>query len=70
MSTTIDPRELRRLMSHWATGVAVITSRGETGPRGATTQSLVMRARSGTVRSITTTHRLDKVESLQAISRD
>ena len=40
VSTTIDPRELRRLMSHWATGVAVITSRGETGPRGATTNAL------------------------------
>ena len=40
MTTTIDPRELRRLMSHWATGVAVITSRGETGPRGATTNAL------------------------------
>ena len=36
----IDPRELRRLMSHWATGVAVITSRGGTGPRGATTNAL------------------------------
>jgi 3-hydroxy-9,10-secoandrosta-1,3,5(10)-triene-9,17-dione monooxygenase reductase component len=40
VSTTIDPRELRRLMSHWATGVAVITSRGDTGPRGATTNAL------------------------------
>ena len=40
MSTALDPQTLRRLMAHWATGVAVITSRGETGPRGATTNAL------------------------------
>jgi fructose-1,6-bisphosphatase II len=39
-------------------------------PRGATTQSVVMRARSGTVRYITTTHRLDKLESLETIRWD
>jgi fructose-1,6-bisphosphatase II len=39
-------------------------------PRGATTQSLVMRARSGTVRAITTTHRLDKLESLESFGQD
>lgn len=36
----MDPTDLRRVMSHWATGVAVITSRGESGPRGATTNAL------------------------------
>jgi flavin reductase (DIM6/NTAB) family NADH-FMN oxidoreductase RutF len=40
MSATLDAEQLRRLMSHWATGVAVITSRDETGPRGATSNAL------------------------------
>jgi 3-hydroxy-9,10-secoandrosta-1,3,5(10)-triene-9,17-dione monooxygenase reductase component len=41
MSTTLDPQSLRRLMAHWATGVAVVTSRDESGPRGATTNALM-----------------------------
>ena len=40
VSTTLDAAELRRLMAHWTTGVAVITSRHEDGPRGATTNAL------------------------------
>jgi flavin reductase (DIM6/NTAB) family NADH-FMN oxidoreductase RutF len=36
----MDALDLRRLMSHWATGVAIVTSRGEEGPRGATTNAL------------------------------
>lgn len=36
----MDAPELRRLMSRWTTGVAVVTSRDETGPRGATTNAL------------------------------
>jgi 3-hydroxy-9,10-secoandrosta-1,3,5(10)-triene-9,17-dione monooxygenase reductase component len=40
VSATLDPQSLRRLMSHWATGVAVVTSRDENGPRGATTNAL------------------------------
>jgi flavin reductase (DIM6/NTAB) family NADH-FMN oxidoreductase RutF len=36
----MDALDLRRLMSHWATGVAVVTSRGDEGPRGATTNAL------------------------------
>jgi flavin reductase (DIM6/NTAB) family NADH-FMN oxidoreductase RutF len=40
VSATIDPLELRRLMSRWATGVAVVTSRGETRPCGATTNAM------------------------------
>ncbi|MDQ3067926.1 MAG: flavin reductase family protein [Actinomycetota bacterium] len=36
----MDAEELRRVMSHWATGVAVVTSRGDEGPRGATTNAL------------------------------
>ena len=36
----MDALDLRRLMAHWATGVAVVTSRGEDGPRGATTNAL------------------------------
>ena len=40
MTTALDPPALRRLMTHWTTGVAVITSRGESGPRGATTNAL------------------------------
>ena len=32
--------ECRRLMSHWATGVAVVTSEGPNGPRGCTANSL------------------------------
>jgi flavin reductase (DIM6/NTAB) family NADH-FMN oxidoreductase RutF len=36
----VDAAELRRLMSRWTTGVAVVTSRDETGPRGATTNAL------------------------------
>ena len=36
----MDALELRTLMSHWATGVAVVTSRGDEGPRGATTNAL------------------------------
>ncbi|HEY8103613.1 MAG TPA: flavin reductase family protein [Gaiellaceae bacterium] len=40
MSTALDAEQLRRLMAHWTTGVAVVTSRDETGPRGATTNAL------------------------------
>ena len=40
MSTALDPQSLRRLMAHWATGVAVVTSRDDAGPRGATTNAL------------------------------
>jgi len=36
----MDAPELRRLMSRWATGVAVVTSRDGGGPRGATTNAL------------------------------
>lgn len=35
----MDANELRRAMSRWATGVAVVTSRGADGPRGATTNA-------------------------------
>ena len=35
----MDADELRRTMARWATGVAVVTSRGEDGPRGATTNA-------------------------------
>jgi 3-hydroxy-9,10-secoandrosta-1,3,5(10)-triene-9,17-dione monooxygenase reductase component len=40
MSATLDAQELRRLMARWVTGVAVVTSRDATGPRGATTNAL------------------------------
>lgn len=40
MSTTLDAQQLRRLMASWATGVAVVTSRDDAGPRGATTNAL------------------------------
>ena len=40
MQTTLDPQSLRRLMAHWATGVAVVTSSDDSGPRGATTNAL------------------------------
>jgi flavin reductase (DIM6/NTAB) family NADH-FMN oxidoreductase RutF len=40
VTMTLDPQSLRRLMTHWATGVAVVTSRGASGPRGATTNAL------------------------------
>lgn len=40
VSTAVDAHELRRLMSAWATGVAVVTSGDEAGPRGATTNAL------------------------------
>jgi flavin reductase (DIM6/NTAB) family NADH-FMN oxidoreductase RutF len=40
VSATLDAQQLRRLMARWATGVAVVTSRDETGPRGATTNAL------------------------------
>lgn len=36
----MDATDLRRVMSRWTTGVAVITSRNESGPRGATTNAL------------------------------
>ena len=36
-------------------------------PGGASTQSLVMRSRSGTVRLITARHRLDKLQSFAAV---
>ena len=35
----MDASELRHVMSHWPTGVAVVTSRGDDGPRGATTNA-------------------------------
>ena len=37
---------------------------------GATTHSLVMRSRSGTIRSITSEHRLQKLRSYSAIDFD
>ena len=40
VSTTLDAQELRKLMASWTTGVAVVTSRDEAGPRGATTNAL------------------------------
>ena len=40
VTTTLDAQELRRVMARWATGVAVVTSRAEDGPRGATTNAL------------------------------
>ena len=40
VSATLDAQGLRRLMTSWATGVAVITSRDGSGPRGATTNAL------------------------------
>jgi 3-hydroxy-9,10-secoandrosta-1,3,5(10)-triene-9,17-dione monooxygenase reductase component len=40
VSATLDAHELRRLMARWVTGVAVVTSRDEDGPRGATTNAL------------------------------
>jgi flavin reductase (DIM6/NTAB) family NADH-FMN oxidoreductase RutF len=41
MTTVLDPQSLRRLMAHWATGVAVVTSRAPSGgPCGATTNAL------------------------------
>ena len=36
----MDAQDLRRLMSRWATGVAVVTSSDEAGPRGATTNAV------------------------------
>ena len=36
----MDARQLRTLMASWATGVAVVTARGDDGPRGATTNAL------------------------------
>jgi flavin reductase (DIM6/NTAB) family NADH-FMN oxidoreductase RutF len=41
VSATLDAQELRRLMTSWATGVAVVTSRDAEGPRGATTNALM-----------------------------
>jgi flavin reductase (DIM6/NTAB) family NADH-FMN oxidoreductase RutF len=40
VSATLDAQGLRRLMTSWATGVAVVTSRDGSGPRGATTNAL------------------------------
>jgi flavin reductase (DIM6/NTAB) family NADH-FMN oxidoreductase RutF len=40
VSTTLDAQQLRRLMARWVTGVSVVTSRDESGPRGATTNAL------------------------------
>ena len=36
----MDALELRRLMTRWVTGVAVVTSSDGSGPRGATTNAL------------------------------
>ena len=41
-----------------------------TAPSGVTTHSLVMRSRSGTIRTITTEHQLSKLRSLSAIDFD
>ena len=35
-----DPAEVRRLFGHWATGVTVVTSRGDDGPRGCTANAV------------------------------
>jgi 3-hydroxy-9,10-secoandrosta-1,3,5(10)-triene-9,17-dione monooxygenase reductase component len=40
VSESLEAQELRTLMSRWTTGVAVVTSRGDNGPRGATTNAL------------------------------
>jgi 3-hydroxy-9,10-secoandrosta-1,3,5(10)-triene-9,17-dione monooxygenase reductase component len=36
----IDQSRWRTLMGHWATGVSVVTSQGDAGPRGATANAL------------------------------
>ncbi len=36
----LDSTSWRRLMSHWATGVSVVTSLGPEGPRGCTVNAL------------------------------
>lgn len=33
---SIDPSEFRRILGHWVTGVAVVASTGDDGPRGFT----------------------------------
>jgi 3-hydroxy-9,10-secoandrosta-1,3,5(10)-triene-9,17-dione monooxygenase reductase component len=40
MSAGLDASRLRSLMSHWATGVSVIMSRDEHGPRGSTVNAV------------------------------
>jgi 3-hydroxy-9,10-secoandrosta-1,3,5(10)-triene-9,17-dione monooxygenase reductase component len=40
VTAALHTEHLRRLMARWVTGVAVVTSRDETGPRGATTNAL------------------------------
>jgi flavin reductase (DIM6/NTAB) family NADH-FMN oxidoreductase RutF len=37
---TLDPLSCRRLMSHWATGVSIVTALGDDGPKGCTVNSL------------------------------
>jgi flavin reductase (DIM6/NTAB) family NADH-FMN oxidoreductase RutF len=36
---SLDPASCRRLMSHWATGVSIVTSLGDDGPKGCTVNS-------------------------------
>jgi 3-hydroxy-9,10-secoandrosta-1,3,5(10)-triene-9,17-dione monooxygenase reductase component len=36
----METRDFRRLMSHWATGVSVITAQGSDGPAGVTANAL------------------------------
>jgi 3-hydroxy-9,10-secoandrosta-1,3,5(10)-triene-9,17-dione monooxygenase reductase component len=39
-AATLDPRVFRSVMSHWATGVSVITSLGPAGPAGCTANAV------------------------------
>jgi flavin reductase (DIM6/NTAB) family NADH-FMN oxidoreductase RutF len=41
LEVPVDPSEFRRILGHWASGVAVVTSRSETsGPRGLTASAV------------------------------
>lgn len=69
MSTTFDAQQLRRLMAGWATGVAVVTSRDEAGPRGATTNALTSLSLDPLLVLVALDHRSNTLEAVRNSGR-
>ena len=69
MSTALDPQSLRRLMASWTTGVAVVTSRADDGPRGATTNALTSLSLDPLLVLVALDHRSNTLDAVRGSGR-
>lgn len=69
MSTALDPQSLRRLMASWTTGVAVVTSRADEGPRGATTNALTSLSLDPLLVLVALDHRSNTLDAVRGSGR-